>query len=148
MERWYFLEFALFVGAALFLFTFTAAPATYMADLVQEDANAPDLTYPALWGAGLLALVLTCSRKRRRAVVTIIGLTLVMSARSGAQVSGVQLVTGTPEVIQAGRGTPILVALPIRNAGSVNAMNVEIRAQCCGRPRPQARVHFRLVLER
>ena len=124
------------------LFTFTLSsstpPGTYAAGVILQaatgDISAPQsvsVTVPtpepgslALLLAATSVLALVRVRKRAKVLLPVLAVAALAPAFVKAQVSAVQFVTDQPGV--AALGTNLMVSLPIRNGGSVDAANVQI----------------------
>ena len=125
------------------LFTFTlsntAGPATYPAQVVLEtalgDTSEPQTvtvtvvpepgSFAFVAFAGLTAL-LVCTRKRSPPLVPIVLVAVAACQVSMAQVTAVRFVTAPPGL--GVTGSTVMLAQPITNNGTLNAVNVQVTA--------------------
>ena len=132
-------------SAVVSLFTFALAatapvPASFPSDVVLETASGaiaptetvivntlvPEPSSLALALTAGFALLAGASRKLVKLLVLTVFLIGVGTQVSRAQVSAVQFITTTPGLGDAGAN--LLVALPIKNTGTVSAANVQVTA--------------------
>jgi hypothetical protein len=132
---------------ALELFTFvlapTAAAGAYPADVVLQTASldfssaqrvgiaiVPEPSSLALTGMAMLALVAGLLRKRARAAVPLVFLAALGSQAGLGQVSAVHSTTGLPSFGRT--GSTLMVAVPITNSGTLDALNVQVTGLTLG----------------